>query len=142
MGDEFQEIKDEEKEKMGSADSLGNDADYEDANHTRDNYSWIAGAVIIIVGVMFLVSNLTGFQFNNWWALFILIPAVFNFARAWNTRKEEGHWSRSARGSLIGGLAIALVAFIFLLDLDWGKVWPLFLILGGVAALLGGWFNS
>ena len=36
----------------------------------------------------------------------------------------------------MGGLAPLLVAIIFLFDLDWGRVWPPFLILGGIAMLL------
>lgn len=142
MSDEFKEIKDEEKDKMDESDSPQAEQPVEESGSRRDNNSWIAGVAIIIVGVVFLIGNFTDYQLNNWWAIFILIPGIFSFVKAWNTRKADGRWSKAARGSLIGGLGVTLVAVIFLFDLDWGKVWPLFLILGGVAALLGGWFNS
>ena len=40
------------------------------------------------------------------------------------------------RSSAVGGLFILAVALIFLLDLDWGDVWPIFIILAGLAALV------
>jgi hypothetical protein len=42
------------------------------------------------------------------------------------------------RGTLTGGLMLLLVTIIFLFNLDWGKVWPLFLIIIGLGALLTG----
>ncbi|MDX1415048.1 MAG: hypothetical protein R3293_12705 [Candidatus Promineifilaceae bacterium] len=142
MSEELQKIKDDEKEKMNAASSVNRETAPTEPEDTGGNQGWIAGVAIIAVGVVFLVSNLTGFYLNNWWALFILIPGLYSFVKAWNIRKEAGHWSKSARGSLIGGLAITLVAVIFLFGLDWGRIWPLFLILGGIAILLGGWFDS
>ena len=150
MGDDnIQEIKEEEKEKMDSGsqtDSAQPTADSAqptaERHASRDNSSWIAGVAIIAVGVIFLLGNFTNFHLDNWWALFILIPGLMTFANAWRARQEDGHWSKRARGSIIGGLAITLVALIFLFNLDWGKIWPVFLILGGVAALLGGLFDS
>ena len=105
------------------------------------NRNWVAGIVLITIGLFFLVSNLTGFTINNWWALFILIPAVSNFGRAWQSYQNDGRLSRTVRGSLTGGLILTLIASAFLFNLDWGLIWPLFLIIGGFAALLGGWFD-
>jgi len=105
------------------------------------NRNWVAGIVLITIGLFFLVSNLTDFTINNWWALFILIPAVSNFGRAWQSYQNDGRLSRAVRGSLTGGLILTLIASAFLFNLDWGLIWPLFLIIGGLAALLGGWFD-
>jgi len=105
------------------------------------NRNWVAGIVLITIGLFFLVSNLTGFTINNWWALFILIPAISNFGRAWQSYQNDGRLSRAVRGSLTGGLILTLIASAFLFNLDWGLIWPLFLIIGGLAALLGGWFD-
>jgi hypothetical protein len=33
------------------------------------------------------------------------------------------------------------IALVFLLNLDWGAIWPVFLILGGLSILLRGMFN-
>ena len=49
----------------------------------RHNYRWLWGGVLIVLGVELLLENM-GFTFpDNWWALFILIPAFGAFARAW-----------------------------------------------------------
>ena len=104
--------------------------------------NWVPGVMLIGMGLIFLVANFTDLPFlHNWWALFILIPAVHNLSSAWNSYQANGRLTRSARGSLTGGLFTALVAAIFLFDLDWGKIWPLFLIFGGLAALIGSRFE-
>ena len=45
-------------------------------------------------------------------------------------------FSSASRGPLIGGLVLLAVSAVFLFNLDWGKVWPLILILGGLGLLL------
>jgi hypothetical protein len=141
MSEDFKDIKDEEKEKLTSEEHEQVIQEAANGYHSQRNKGWVAGLIIIGLGLVFLVSNLTGFVLNNWWALFILIPGIMSFVNAWNVYREDGRWSKRARGGLIGGLIITLVAVIFLFDLDWGNVWPLFLILGGLAVLLGGWFD-
>ncbi len=141
MNDPIQDLKDEEKEKLDWQ-SEPTAIEHQDVtNEDDDNSKWVFGLALIFIGLVFLVGNLTDFYLHNWWAVFILIPGLMTFANAWRTRKEDGHWSKQARGSLIGGLGITLVAVIFLFSLDWGTMWPLFLILGGIAALLGGIFD-
>ena len=98
---------------------------------------WLVGVVLIAVGVVVLLINLDVIQAAfNWWALFILIPALAAFVSAWNAYREDGRLSRRSRGSAMGGLFILTVALIFLLDLNWGDMWPVFIILAGLAALL------
>ncbi len=100
------------------------------------NPAWLAGAVLIILGVIFLVVNLTGFSIDNWWAVFILIPAFGSLAAAWRMYQSSGgRFTPAARGPLIGGLILLTVASVFLFDLDWGAIWPVFLIIIGVVAL-------
>ena len=107
----------------------------------RQNNNWVPGIILIAIGVIFLFTNLTGFHLNNWWALFIMIPAVKNFGSAWESYQRHGRFTKSARGSVTGGLILTLIASAFLFSLDWGLVWPFFLIIGGVAALFNGWFD-
>jgi len=128
MSDEIEEIKDEEKEKI---------ADQDDEKQRRDGGSWAVGLVLVALGVLFLLSNfLPDFNLTNWWAIFILIPALFSLNRAWQSYRRHGRLTRSGRSSLIGGLLILTVALIFLLDLNWGVIWPVFIILAGVGILL------
>ncbi|HNR46501.1 MAG TPA: hypothetical protein PKH92_03270 [Anaerolineaceae bacterium] len=102
----------------------------------RRSSGWIGGIVLILVGIIILTKNLTGFQLQNWWALFILIPAVSSLMNAWNTYRENGNqFSRGVTGPLIGGLLLSFLVVMFVLGLDFGKFWPIFLILAGLAAL-------
>lgn len=111
----------------------------EDRNpNERDSPSpaWIGGAVMILIGLAFLVRNLTGYELNNWWAFFLLIPAVGAFNRAYQVYDTQGRLNREARGSLFTGLGFTFVASIFLLGLDFGSLWPVFLILAGLGLLI------
>ena len=141
MTDDIKEIKDEEKEKLNAADQIPGSADTPFSHDRERKNSWIPGMILIGLGLIFLVSNVTGFYLQNWWALFILIPGIVSFVNAWNAYREDGRWSKRARGGLIGGSFISLVAIILLFNLDWGQIWPAFLILIGFNILLGGWLD-
>lgn len=139
MSNDIESLKEAEK---------ANDYSYEYEEETtaksdsrRQNNNWVPGIILIAIGVIFLFTNLTGFHLNNWWALFIMIPAVKNFGSAWESYQRHGRFTQSARGSITGGLILTLIASAFLFSLDWGLVWPFFLIIGGVAALFNGWFD-
>ncbi len=99
--------------------------------------AWIFGAILIIIGIVFLLQNMNIFILNNWWALFILIPAVAAFGSAWRSYQDAGgRLTGGARGSLIGGLVLVLVAAVFLFGLNWGVVGPLLIVLAGIGLLL------
>jgi hypothetical protein len=101
---------------------------------SRGGQLWFA-VVLIALGVIFLVQNYTGVELGNWWALFILIPASGALAAAWAAWRAGMH-PAAVSGPLVGGLAMLTVAAIFLLELQWSRVWPVFLILAGIGALL------
>lgn len=101
----------------------------------RNNMDWLGGAVLILIGLFFLLQNFTSFQLNNWWALFILIPALGSLGTAWRAYRAAGRWNAAARGALFGGLVLLIITAIFLFNLDWGRFWPLFLIIAGLGAL-------
>lgn len=99
-------------------------------------YTILGGLALIIVGVIWLMQNLTGLTFGNWWAIFILIPAVASFSMAWQTYRTNGRrYTSQVNGMLWAGVTTLIVAIIFLLDLDWGRIWPVFLILAGLSSL-------
>jgi CDP-diglyceride synthetase len=108
-----------------------------DSSH-KDKSLW-PGLILIAIGSYFLLVNFTGFRLDNWWALFILIPAVGSLDKARNEYRAAGHMNKAVRGALSGALITALVAAAFLFNLDWGLIWPLFLIIVAVGALLGTW---
>jgi hypothetical protein len=103
-------------------------------SQSRD--AWIWGIVLILVGGFFLLQNFTTFYLQNWWAVFILIPAFGSFANAWRQYQEAGRFSGSVRKSVFGGLIFTLVAAIFLFNLNFGLLWPILLIGAGLAVVL------
>lgn len=78
-----------------------------------------SGWCLVAVGV-FLLLAINGFGLNNWWALFILIPAAKSLER-----RDYG-----------GAMLMALIASIFLFNLSWSYFLPLLLIGWGMTALM------
>ena len=141
-------LKEEEKEKLAAAEeaytgntavnreSMGAEqAEPEQAGH--GGIPWVPGLILIGLGLIFLLNNTTGYSINNWWALFILIPAIGSFSKAANIMRSEGEFTRQAWSALGGGIILTLIASAFLFDLDWGVIWPVFLIIGGLGMFLG-----
>ena len=94
---------------------------------------WL-GAALIIVGLAFFLQNAFGAPFDDWWALLFLIPAAGSLQSAlWHYRRGD---TASASGSFAIGLVFAFLTAVFLLQLDWSKLWPIFLILFGIGMLL------
>jgi hypothetical protein len=106
------------------------------ARHGSSDTPWVGGVILILLGVIFLLQNFTQFQLNNWWALFILIPAFGSFATAWNIYRQTGRLNRPVRGALISGGVFLLITAAFLFNLNWGLVFPVLLIAWGVSLLL------
>jgi hypothetical protein len=93
------------------------------------------GVTLIAVGLLLLARNYLGAPIANWWAVFILVPAAGAFWAAWITWRETG-LAYAAAGPFTGGLFFLAVALIFLLELEWGRIWPIFLLIAGFGALL------
>lgn len=111
----------------------------ESSSWTDSSQSRIVGAVVLIgLGVFFLLqqSGLVDMDFA-WWSLFILIPGLALLASGVMSYSRAGYVTNEARGRITGGVMATLVGAIFLLDLDWGKVWPVFLIVPGLFMLFG-----
>jgi hypothetical protein len=132
MSDNIKDLKDSERA------ASSNDAAKASNEDHGASMAWVPGLVLIAIGAFFLLNNFTDFHLNNWWALFILIPAfgsLGNFLRAY---RKDGRMSGEARGSFIGSLILFFVTAVFLFGWSWGTVWPVFLIIAGVGALLSG----
>jgi hypothetical protein len=103
---------------------------------SRYGGSWIWGSLLILLGFFILLQNLTSFYLENWWALFIMIPAVGAFGNAWRVYQSDGRLSAPARFSLLGGLVLTMLAAMFLLNLSWVVLGPILLILVGFGVLM------
>lgn len=106
------------------------------AQRGSNSSAWVGGVILILLGVIFLLQSMRGFYLNNWWALFILIPAFGSFADAWNRYRQDGRLSRRVRGGLISGCVFLLITTAFLFNWNWGLVLPVLLIIWGITLLL------
>jgi len=110
-------------------------------NESSKNRLWSAtllpGLFLILLGFYFLANKLTGFNLDNWWALFILFPAINNFSAGFSAMRRDGNLSRSARGHFFWSLILLLLATALLLGVNFGLLWPVFIILAGIGVLLG-----
>ncbi len=106
------------------------------ARRGSNGTAWVGGVVLIVLGVIFLLQSVRGFTLNNWWALFILIPAFGSFADAWNIYRQTGRMNKRVRGELISGCVFLLITATFLFNWNWGLVLPVLLIIWGVTILL------
>ncbi len=111
------------------------------ADRTTDRHSgnWIVALVLIAIGAIFLLQNLgivNVFFIHNWWALFILLGTAGAWGTAWRIYQNNGRRvNGQVTGAFIGGLFPLAVALIFLFNLNWGSIWPIFLIIAGLAVL-------
>lgn len=95
---------------------------------------------IIAIGLLFLANNL-GYDLafldhGNWWAVFILLAAFAPLTRAYEVYRARGRFDAEAAYYTLCAGSVVLVACMFLLNLDWGVWWPLFVILGGLYVLV------
>jgi hypothetical protein len=109
----------------------------ETRNDERGPGAWIAALILIAVGIVFLFQNLGYAIPGNWWALFILIPALFSLGSARKSWQNSGRIDGNVAGSLITAFVLIAITLIFLFDLDvnWNMVWPIILILVGLCVL-------
>ncbi|WP_421723888.1 LiaF transmembrane domain-containing protein [Bauldia sp.] len=107
-------------------------------NDERGPGIWIAGLVLVGVGVVFLLQNMGYAVPANWWSLFILIPAFFAFAGAWRSyRRNDQQIDASTAGSLLTGIVLVALTVLFMtgFQFDWDIVWPMLLIVLGAIFL-------
>jgi len=112
--------------------------------HGHFRSSWPAGVVLVLLGVIFLLENM-GFRFfENWWALFLLIPAFWSFASVWDHFQEQGRLTRGSVFSLVVGAVLTLLCAAFLLNLNQllYQFWPVLLIIVGLAMLGTGFLRE
>jgi hypothetical protein len=125
--------------------STGNRADRLEARRQRredrralwGGVGWIGGAALILLGLLLLGQNLKIVTLQNWWALFILLPAIGAFGASWRLIQEaDGHFTMRARSAALIGLVLVLVAGMFLFNLSWTLLGPALLILAGVGLFI------
>ena len=104
----------------------------------REGGAWIGGVILIGLGMIFLLQNTGALYLQNWWALFILLPALGSFGASFTEYRASGRFNAKARGSLVAGLVFTAIASVFLFNLNFSLLLPIILIVAGVGML----FNS
>ncbi len=99
---------------------------------------WIVGIILIVLGGLFLMRTMgTDVPLTNWWALFILIPAVGALSAAWRMYLDAGYQlNAQARGSLLVGLVLTFITFMFLFGISWTYAGPILIIVVGILILI------
>ena len=97
-----------------------------------------SGAILLIgLGVVFLLVQAGAFDLTgNWWAIFIFFPAAMMLYNAYVEYQREGVVSDEVRKNIGGGVFVGTVAIVAATG-EWGKLWPLLLIVLGVLMLFG-----
>ncbi|GJM41853.1 MAG: hypothetical protein DHS20C20_21350 [Ardenticatenaceae bacterium] len=110
----------------------------EERSSKGGNSSTVMALVFIVVGVLLIASNITGFEFENWWVLFMFIPAALFAKNIFDDYQMNGRITARSTGAIIASLAILLTAATFLFEaITWGMIWPVGLIFAGIAIFLG-----
>ena len=108
----------------------------EERRALREGNGWAVGAILVLLGLIMLGQNMNVFTLKNWWALFILLPALGSLGTAWRLfQADGGRLGRHARSALIAGLLLAGLSGMFLFGLNWTWVGPVLLMLAGIAIL-------
>jgi hypothetical protein len=98
-------------------------------------FGLVGGIILILLGTLFVLQNMGILSLKNWWALFILIPAFWAYLGAWESYRHSGRLTRNGVGLVVFGTLVAILAVAFLFDLNLGLLWPVLLIVGGLALL-------
>lgn len=100
--------------------------------------TWMVGLILIILGGLFLMQNMgSNISLRNWWALFILIPAVGAIETGIRIYRHAGNQlTAPASGSLLVGGVLTVVTLGFLFNINWTFFGPALLILAGIGVLV------
>jgi len=100
------------------------------------------GISVVLVGLTFLLQEAGVVHLDNWWAIFLVVPAAGSFVNVVRRYRQEGQVSRKVTAPLISGVATLILAVFFLFNMDIGKLWPVFVILAGISILFGYIFRN
>jgi LiaF transmembrane domain len=91
------------------------------------------GLILILLGVLFLMSEMDKVSWTDWWAYFLVgLGAIFLIEAVLRAFSAEGR--RGAGGRLVAGLILAVIGGSHLVGFE--EWWPLILIAVGVGVLI------
>ena len=100
----------------------------------------VAGLAIAAIGLAFLARNL-GFHWHLFglhhaWALFVLVGAVAPARRAIVRWVACGRIDAKVLRPALDASVVASIALMFLLDVSFATWWPVFVVIGGLYAMV------
>ncbi|MEO6013445.1 MAG: hypothetical protein ABIQ30_07680 [Devosia sp.] len=115
------------------------------ARHEMTGETWagipMAGVLVIVVGLVFLLGNFGLHLPPRWWAIFILVPAAAALVSAVRLHSIDGRFSSRVTGAATAGALMLAVALILFLDLSWNLGWPVLVIIVGLGIVARGTRN-
>ena len=97
---------------------------------SRDRYG--LGLLLVVVGGILLLRDSFGVAFQNWWVVFLLIPAAAFLYRAYQAYRASGAFDREVSRQAVPGVVLLVVSAVFLFGLSWNVMGPLVLIFLGL----------
>jgi Na+/proline symporter len=113
-----------------------------DGEKKHSSSAWIGGAILIALGLIFLLQGMGYSLPANWWAIFIAVPAVGALFSAWRRYQRDGKFAGPGLGALVSGVILAILAIALFFDVNLGAIWPILLILLGIVVIAGNYWRS
>jgi hypothetical protein len=97
----------------------------------------IIGAGLLILGAVFLVTNIGKLLVYHWWTLIVLGLAGAGLLYSWSQWKRNNAWT-SKQVAIPGGVGIVLLIIfvIALFSVGWMILWPALVALAGFGIIL------
>lgn len=112
------------------------------SNSRNSSNIWI-GLIFIGGGAIVLLNQMSILSFElNWWALFILMPAVgalsgaYNRYRTTNSLFDMGVIMPALIGLFMVALSFSMLVGVFW-NINWSLYWPIILIIIGLGIIFG-----
>jgi len=103
----------------------------------------VAAAVLIVLGVLFLINTAFDFSLHRYWPLILIVLGVYLFAKNWGLvggYRPGCVCERCRTRRLMGPAILVTLGVLFLLDnisnIDFGRTWPAILLVIGVVKLV------
>ncbi|HEX3822397.1 MAG TPA: DUF5668 domain-containing protein [Candidatus Sulfotelmatobacter sp.] len=102
-----------------------------------------AAAVLIGLGVLFLINTVFDFSLHRYWPLILIVLGVWLFAKSWGllgTHRAMCLCERCRTRRLMGPAVLVTIGVLFLLDnisrFEFHRTWPAILLVIGVVKLV------
>ncbi|NQU68188.1 MAG: hypothetical protein HQ510_09630 [Candidatus Marinimicrobia bacterium] len=110
--------------------------------HHEPSKNW-TGILFIFLGAFLLLQTTNVIdEIDNWWALFVISPGVATYLSAFQQYRSTRKVTIRLIDRITSGTFITFVGFILLLDWQWSKIWPVFLIIIGLEYLLKNYIRN